>query len=89
MPIFSTLVEWLSVAKRGDETAEFGLHLEQLYNDFNEPVRQELTHICEERGVRCSIEKVHADLEKRPQVWNSRVRGGGNLTRGRGRGRGR
>jgi hypothetical protein len=88
MPIFLTLVEWLSITKRGNETAQFGLHLAQTYREFNEPVRQELTRICEERGVQCSIEKVHADLEKRPQVWNLRGRGRGNLTRGRGRGRG-
>jgi len=88
MPVFSRLVEWLSVAKRGIQAADFGLHLAQLDNDFNEPVRQELTRMCEERGVRCSIVKVLADRQRSPQVWNPRGRGRGNLTRGRGRGRG-
>lgn len=67
MPIFSTLVEWLSITRRGDQIAEFGLHLAQLDDEFNEPARQELAYICEERGVRCSIEKSVADFHKRQE----------------------
>jgi hypothetical protein len=88
LPIFLTLLEWLSTAERGDQTAEFGLHLAYQDDDFNKPVRQELTQMCEERGVRCSIEKVNADRPKGPNYWIVRGRGGGHLTRGRGRGGG-
>jgi hypothetical protein len=67
MPVFSRLVEWLSVAQRGDGVAaRFGLRLAMSIDDFNEPVRQQLTQICEERGVQCSIEKAHADVPKPP-----------------------
>jgi hypothetical protein len=92
MPVFSTLVERLPVTQRGNEAAEFGLHLADLEDDFNEPVRQELTRMCEECGVQCSIEKVYPDRPKTPTFHMARGggRGGGrgNLTRGRGRGRG-
>jgi hypothetical protein len=67
MPVFTRLVEWLSVAQRGDgEVARFELKLAMSIGDFNEPVRQQLTQICEERGVQCSIEKTHADVPKSP-----------------------
>jgi hypothetical protein len=88
MPVFSTLVQWLSVIKRSNQIAEFGLHLAQLDTDFNGPVQQDLTHICEESGVQCSIEKARADRQKSPRVWIPRGRGEVNMIRGRGRGRG-
>jgi hypothetical protein len=67
MPVISRLVEWLSAARRGDGVAaRFGLQLALLSGDFNEPVRQQLTRICEERGVQCSIEKVQGDVHKSP-----------------------
>jgi hypothetical protein len=66
IPVISRLVEWLSVDQRGNEAAEFGLQLAILDFDFNEPVRQQLARICEERGVQCSIEKLHADRQKSP-----------------------
>jgi hypothetical protein len=64
MPVFTTLVEWLSTAERGDEVPEFGLHLAQLDYEFNEPVRRELSLVCERNGVRCSIEKALADSRR-------------------------
>jgi hypothetical protein len=89
MPVISRLVEWLSAAERGNHTAEFGLHLARLDTDFNEPVRQELSRMCEERGVRCSIEKAHADRPKPPpRVWLPRGGGRRNMSRGPGRGGG-
>lgn len=88
MPVFLTLVELLSAAERGNENAEFGLHLTCLDTDFNEPVRQELMRMCEGRGVLCSIEKKYADRQRTPRAWSPRGRGGGHVTRGRGRGRG-
>ena len=66
MLVFSTLVEWLSAAEGGYHTAQFGLRLVHLDTDFNKPVRQELTRICEQRGVRCSIEKLHKDRRRLP-----------------------
>jgi len=88
MPVFSSLLEWLSATERGEQTAEFGLKLALLDEDFNEPERQELFRMCKERGVRCSIKKVHADRAKRPNIWIPRGRGGGGMGRGRGRGSG-
>lgn len=88
MPIISGLVERLSATQRENEAAEFGLHLTELRCEFNEPVRQELARICEEHGVRCSIEKVHADRQRtppRPHVPRGRGLGRGRRT-GRGRG---
>jgi hypothetical protein len=64
MPVFTTLVGWLSTAERGDQVPEFGLHLAQLDYEFNEPVRQALSLICERNGVRCSIEKALADSRR-------------------------
>lgn len=66
MPVFSTLVQWLSAAEKGNQIAQFGLRLVHLDTDFNKPVRQELTRMCEERGVRCSIEKLHKDRRRLP-----------------------
>jgi hypothetical protein len=66
MPVLLTLVEWLSAAEGGNQTAQFGLRLAHLDTDFNKPVRQELTRICEERDVRCSIEKAHTDRRRLP-----------------------
>lgn len=88
MPIISSLVKWLSDIERGTEAAELGLNLASLRSDFNEPVRQKLTRICEEHGVRCLIEKARADRRKSPMASIPRGRGGGNLIRGGGRGRG-
>jgi hypothetical protein len=66
MPVISRLVKWLS-AQRGDGVPRrFGLKLAILHCDFNEPVRQQLARICEERSVQCSIEKVHADVYRSP-----------------------
>lgn len=39
VPIILSLVKWLSVIKREDQTAEFGLHVAELDEEFNEPVR--------------------------------------------------
>lgn len=88
MPVISSLVEWLSDTLQVDEVPGFGLHLAGIEDEFNEPVRQELTRMCEERGVQCSIEKVRADRQKAPAAQVAGGRGRGNLTRGRGRGRG-
>lgn len=88
MPVISRLVQWLS-AKRENEAAEFGLHIAQQRSEFNEPVRQHLTRMCAERGLRCSIDKVHPDRPK--PAWRAhlpRGLGRGNLSRGRGIGRG-
>lgn len=87
MPVISSLVEWLSALREGAEVTEFGLHLAHLSHEFIEPVRQELTRMCTERGVQCLIEKKHADRPKVPRTQVLRARGRGNLTRGRGRGR--
>lgn len=65
MPIFSTVVEWLSATERGDYIAKFGLHLAQLDREFNEPVRRELVAMCESSGVQCSIEKERPDRRRR------------------------
>ena len=89
MPVFSGLVEWLSTTERGAATAEYILRLTNLHFEFNERVRQDLTQICEERGVRCSIYKTHADREKSPRrAWFPRGGWRGNSTGGHGRGRG-
>ena len=72
MPIISGLVEWLSTPQRGSEAAEFGVHWNTHAADFNEPVRQQLTRMCEERGVRCSIKKVCAD-SRRHNGWRASV----------------
>jgi hypothetical protein len=61
MPAILGLVEWLSAPQRGDKAAEFGLHLNFHPHEFNEPVRQQLTRMCEERGVLCSIVEKCAD----------------------------
>jgi hypothetical protein len=67
MPVLTRLVEWLSAVQRGHGVvARLGLELAMSTDDFNEPVRQQLTRICEERGVQCSIEKTHADVPKSP-----------------------
>jgi hypothetical protein len=71
MPAISGLVGWLS-APRGDRAAEFGLHLKFNAQEFNEPVRQQIARMCEERGVLCSIEKKHAD-RPRHQTWRRSV----------------
>lgn len=84
MPVISSLVEWLSATERGNEVAVFELHLAVLQSDFNEPVRQELTRMCEERGVRCSIEKVHPDRHRIPRAQWVRRGGRGGTIRGRG-----
>jgi hypothetical protein len=73
MPVISGLVEWLSAAQRGSEAAEFGLYLNYRdTRDFHEPMRQRLARMCEERGVRCTIKKVCADL-RRPNGWKASV----------------
>lgn len=94
-PVISGLAEWLSATQRGSEAAELGMHLAIVNGagDFNEPARQEITRICEEHGVRCTIVKVHADRYRSStaptsQVARGRGRGRGQSTRGRGRGRG-
>ena len=90
MPIITDLVTCLS--ERGNGTASFSLHLATIYGDFNKPVREKLSRICEARGVRCTIKKRRADRAKEPEFvppggWGPR--GGGNVRRrGRGRGRG-
>jgi hypothetical protein len=67
MPVLTRLVEWLSAVQRGHGVAaRLGLELAMSTDDFNEPARQQLTRICEERGVQCSIEKTHADVPKSP-----------------------
>jgi hypothetical protein len=99
MPIILELVEWLSAPQRGSEVAEFGLRWNWSFSDFNEPVRQQLTQMCEERGVRCSIEKSYADCP-RHDTWTPSVpmspgtvakervmRGSSDRFRGRYRGR--
>lgn len=88
MPVISGLVGWLSSSQRGNEAAEFGLHLDILGSDFNEPVRQQLLRMCEESGVRCSIEKARAD-RPRPNGWTPSVAGRKDLIRERGGGRSR
>lgn len=88
MPALSSLIEWLAAHHQGNEGAQFGMRLVNCTNEFNKPVRQELGRLCEERGIRCSIEKSHADRHKSPEVHMPRGRGRGTLTRGRGRGHG-
>lgn len=64
MPVFETLVKWLSTRGRGNPVAKFGLHLAQVDYEFDEPVQQELISMCETYGVRCSIEKELADCDR-------------------------
>lgn len=64
MPVFETLVKWLSTRERGNPVAEFGLHLAQVDYEFDDPVQQELISMCETYGVRCSIEKELADCDR-------------------------
>lgn len=87
MPIFSRLAEWQSAKKSGNETTSFELHVNDLFYEFNEPVRQKLTRICEECGVQSSIEKKNRDHQKSPPESLVRTRGGRWIRRsGRGRG---
>lgn len=88
MPVISRLLEWLTAPQRGIVTAEFGMHLDTIQNDFNEPERQELHRMCAERGVRCSIKKMRADLPKPAPFPRGQVSMSRGLGRGRGRGRG-
>ena len=91
MPVFSEIVEFLSAKQTRHAEAAFGLCLFEDGYEFNEPVRQELTRMCEERGVRCTIEKKCPDRKRpppRPYLPRGRGRGRGNETHGRGRGRG-
>lgn len=87
MPIFSRLAEWLSAKKSGNETTSFGLHVNDLAYEFNEPVQQKLTRICEECGVQSSIQKKNRDHQKSPPGSLVRTRGGRWICRsGRGHG---
>lgn len=84
MPVISRMVKWLSSTQPADNSAEFGLSLFKLEEDFNLSVREELSRMCRDHGVRCSIEKARQDRERICQM--PRGRGRGSRARGRGRG---
>lgn len=92
LPVISGLVEWLSAPQRGNETAEFGMLLNHGWDNFNEPVRQQVARMGEDRGVRCWIDKVGED-RPRPDGWRSSMAKSRERSRsptgGRGGGRGR
>lgn len=91
VPVFLKIVELLSANQRRHSEAEFGLRLFEDGYDFNEPVRQALTRMCEEHEVRCFVEKKFPDRDRsppRPYLPRGRGRGRGGLTRGRRRRRG-
>ena len=83
VPIFKGLVDWLSdvVSAKGD--GEFGLRLKHATYDLDKAVRQDLVRRCNERGIRCSIEKVRQDRPLPSRLPTFRGRGRGGLTRGR------
>ena len=75
MPVVTRLVEWLATIQPEDQAATFELHLANLSREYHVPIRQELIRTCESQGVRCEVDKVHADRRELPVVHISRGRG--------------
>lgn len=63
LSLFSDLLVWLAICAQRRRPLEFRLIL--LHEDtlFKEPIRQEISRICEAHGILCSIEKHHKDFE--------------------------
>ncbi len=88
MPIITSLLDWLMAHEQEDTPPSFALLLLQSDTDFNEPVRRELSRLCYERGISCSITKSRNDRKDTRPVSMPRGRGRGRAG-GRGRPRGR
>lgn len=61
MPVIKDLLNWLITRKEAIGAPKFALLLRHAWSDFNEPVRQNLFTLCEERGILCAIEKLRKD----------------------------
>lgn len=87
IPVITDMLDWLATRGTGKKPLKLGLRLMHADCEFNEPKRDELSRLCEERGIRCSIEKLHEDcVDVRQSFMRTRGRGRG---RGLGRARGR
>jgi hypothetical protein len=69
LPVFDDLANWLAPYPQSSFQPQFTLRILQMETSFNEPIRQKLSRMFQEKGVSCTIEKLVRDrIEDRPRT---------------------